>query len=66
MAIVLIIIYQKEKPQLSPRTIQKYKSIITMFARDAEVNNIYINRNKCKALISLVKLRLDGVALPLL
>jgi integrase len=43
----LLTLYQKEKPQLSPRTIQKYKSIITMFARDAEINNIYINRNKC-------------------
>jgi hypothetical protein len=28
----LLTLYQKEKPQLSPRTIQKYKSIITMFA----------------------------------
>jgi hypothetical protein len=30
----LLTLYQKEKPQLSPRTIQKYKSIITMFAKE--------------------------------
>jgi hypothetical protein len=58
----LLTLYQKEKPQLSPRTIQKYKSIITMFARDAEINNIYINRNKCIKWIVIPALFAKAVA----
>ncbi len=43
----LLTLYQQEKPQLSPRTIQKYKSVITMFIRDSEISGIYITHNKC-------------------
>lgn len=43
----LLELYQQEKPQLSPRTIQKYKSIVRMFIEDAETDDIFITRNKC-------------------
>jgi hypothetical protein len=36
----LLELYQQEKPQLSPRTIQKYKSIVKMFIEDAENDDI--------------------------
>ncbi|SMN17091.1 Integrase [uncultured Candidatus Thioglobus sp.] len=43
----LLELYQQEKPQLSPRTIQKYKSIVRMFTQDAGIDDIFITRNEC-------------------
>lgn len=43
----LLELYQQEKPQLSPRTISKYQTIIKMFEKDADVDDIFITRNKC-------------------
>ena len=43
----LLGLYQEEKPQLSPRTIEKYQSIIKMFTNDTGVDDIFITRIKC-------------------
>lgn len=40
-------LYQQEKPQLSPRTIQKYRSVIKILIKDTGLDNIFLNRDVC-------------------
>jgi integrase len=40
----LLSLYTKEKPQLSIKTIEKYQSVINIFIKDNDIDNVYISR----------------------
>ncbi|SMN17138.1 Integrase [uncultured Candidatus Thioglobus sp.] len=43
----LLDLHIQEKPQLSPRTIKKYQSIIRMFVTDSGIDHIFATHNEC-------------------
>jgi integrase len=43
----LLDLYQQEKPQLRPATVDKYQSVIRLFIKDTGIDHIFIDRNEC-------------------
>ena len=43
----LLDLYQQEKPQLRPATVNKYQSVIRLFIKDTGIDHIFIGRNEC-------------------
>ena len=43
----LLDLHIQEKPQLSPRTIEKYQAVIRNFTNDTGINSIFFDRQNC-------------------